>query len=115
MAAKKVQEFPLDGFDTIKDPKLRDEDLKLFPGKYTMEGYDVDIMIKKGPEIKETYNIMMNLQHNAVIRHLNFDPDSNAGRLVIPIVKKSFKSWITDEGRELLIDANGHMSTLFKL
>ncbi|CAL4936622.1 unnamed protein product [Urochloa decumbens] len=114
MKAKKVDEFPMDGSDEVDDPKKRIEASKLFPGTYAMTGYAVNIMIKKGPEIKkETYNIMRNFQHNTVIRHLNFYPDSNAGRLVIPVVDKSFKSWISDNGSEL-IDRNGNMSELFK-
>ncbi|CAN6308806.1 unnamed protein product [Urochloa humidicola] len=114
MKGKEVDEFPMYGDDEVDDPKKRLEALKLFPGTYTMTGYAVDIMIKKGSEIKkETYNIMRNFQHNTVIRQLNFYTVSNAGRLVIPLVDKSFKSWISDNGSEL-IDRNGNMLECFK-
>lgn len=112
---REAPEFPMEGLDGIDDSRIRVQDVKLFTGEYVMNGYVANIMIKKGTEIKkESYNIMTSFQHNTVIRHLNFYPESNAGRLVIPTLKTSFKAWINNEGRGLLIDGRGNMSALFK-
>lgn len=112
---RNLPEFPMLGLDGVDDTKMRMDELKLFTGEYIMDGYVANILIKKGSEIKkESYDIMTRFQHNTVIRHLTFYPDSNAGRLVVPMLKTSFQFWIRNEGRGLLIDGKGNMSALFK-
>ncbi|KAJ1293079.1 hypothetical protein BS78_01G040700 [Paspalum vaginatum] len=88
---------------------------KLFPRRCIMDGCTVDIMIKKGSEIKkETYDIMKTFRHNTSIPHLNYYSESNQGRLVIPLVGALFESWINTDGWGLLIKEDGSMSSLFK-
>ncbi|EMS65173.1 hypothetical protein CFC21_001646 [Triticum aestivum] len=115
---KEDDEFPLEGKDKIVDSNNRVKELKLFTATCSMDRYDVSIMIKKGPGITEdTYNLMKDFQHNTIIPHRNFyrDRDSNQGRLAIPDAGTSFKSWVgSSEGKDLLIDGNGNMSSLFK-
>lgn len=117
---KMDEEFPLEGKDIIKEPNDRVPAAKLYRGTCNMEGCNLEIRIKRGQEInKETYDLMKTIQHNSLVPQLNFIPDSGSGksshgRLALPIIETSFSYWIRKEGKKLLFDRDGNMSTLFK-
>ncbi|CAL4927960.1 unnamed protein product [Urochloa decumbens] len=130
MASKDENEFPFKSADKIEDSTERAKDSKLFFGKcftnmkvpsesseeycFTDE-YSVPIMIKKGSEIKkETYDLIRDFQHNTLVPNLNFYPESNHGRVVIPILGASFETWFHEKNNwKLLIGEDGSMTRLF--
>ncbi|CAN6280875.1 unnamed protein product [Urochloa humidicola] len=128
MASQAGNEFPFKSVDKIEDSTERAKDSKLFLGTCltnmnlpSEEDYcftdecSVPILIKKGVEIKkETYDLLRDFQHNTLVPHLNFYPEGNQGRVVIPIVGASFETWFHQENNwRLLIGDNGSMTQLF--
>uniref|UniRef100_J3N5B4 Uncharacterized protein n=1 Tax=Oryza brachyantha TaxID=4533 RepID=J3N5B4_ORYBR len=112
-----IANYPWSGEEKIFDHRRKVDNANLHHGRCVMDDdYKLDIMIRKGSEIKkDTYDIMNNFQHVTCIPFLAFYNESNMGRLTLPsIVKSFFDNWIKDEGQQLLLDEQGNMSSLFK-
>jgi hypothetical protein len=92
--------------------------MDLFIGKYTMDIYERDVVMKKGVQLKrETFQLFAEFFHPNDVRILDFvDEDKNRASFVVSNVDASFLAWLKAEGKQkqLMFDKNGKMKTLFR-
>uniref|UniRef100_A0A0E0CD51 Uncharacterized protein n=1 Tax=Oryza meridionalis TaxID=40149 RepID=A0A0E0CD51_9ORYZ len=112
--------FPWEGSHTIVGSKRKAKDfngknLNLFNGTYKMVETTVDVMIRKGTNMRlESYEFLSDFKHGNAVVLLDYTESGNKGSFIVTQVDGSFTAWFETGGKELCFDSSGHITQLFK-